>query len=70
MISKAIEASAALASRDLRVFPQGSYRNRTNVRTDSDVDICVLCKDSIFTSYAFAPGTKDSDVGLGEATYS
>lgn len=47
-IRKAIRASESLAARDVRVFPQGSYRNRTNVRQESDVDICVLCTDSFF----------------------
>ena len=41
-VRKAIDASSALEGRDIRVFPQGSYRNRTNVPQDSDVDVCVL----------------------------
>ena len=47
-VRKAIDASPALKGRSIRVFAQGSYCNRTNVRTDSDVDICVLCDNSIF----------------------
>lgn len=47
-IRKAIAASDALASRSVEVFAQGSYRNRTNVRQDSDVDICILCRDIFF----------------------
>ncbi len=41
-INNAVLKSAALASRSVTVFAQGSYRNRTNVRQDSDVDVCVL----------------------------
>ena len=48
IIRKAIEASRALENRSVIVFPQGSYRNRTNVRQESDVDICVMCRDSFF----------------------
>jgi len=47
-VRKAINAHAALANREIRVFAQGSYCNRTNVREDSDVDVCVLCSDSMF----------------------
>ena len=45
-IKDAVAADATLASKTVRTFPQGSYRNRTNVRQDSDVDVCVLCERS------------------------
>lgn len=41
-INNAVLKSTALTSRSVTVFAQGSYRNRTNVRQDSDVDVCVL----------------------------
>src|ERR1700741_2991253 len=47
-IRKAKDASLSLSKRGVRVFAQGSYCNRTNVRQDSDVDVCVLCTDSFF----------------------
>lgn len=47
-IKKAVDASNALKNRSMRVFAQGSYCNRTNVRQDSDVDVCILCRDTIF----------------------
>ena len=47
-VGNAIDASQALAARRIRVFAQGSYRNRTNVRAESDVDICVYCPDPFF----------------------
>jgi hypothetical protein len=50
-ISKAIQSSTKLQNRDIRVFTQGSYRNRVNVRRDSDVDIGVVCFDSFFPDY-------------------
>ena len=47
-VQRAIDSSTALTGRTLKVFAQGSYRNRTNVRADSDVDVCVRCADTIF----------------------
>lgn len=54
VIHNAIDASSALSSRAITVFAQGSYRNRTNVRADSDVDVCVLCRDSMFLTFRLA----------------
>jgi hypothetical protein len=51
------------------VFAQGSYANRTNVREDSDVDICVLCKDTCFTDYTMSDGLSDAVFGHGTAVY-
>lgn len=50
-IREAIAASDKLRSRNIRVFTQGSYRNRVNVRKDSDVDVGVLCFDTYFPEY-------------------
>jgi hypothetical protein len=69
-IRQAIQASAKLRNRNIYVFTQGSYRNRVNVRRDSDVDIGVLCRDSYFSEYpddnvkaqlakSFVPATYD-----------
>ena len=33
------------------MFPQGSYRHKTNVRADSDVDICVRLNTTFFPDY-------------------
>lgn len=50
-IRQAINASLKLNYRNIKVFTQGSYRNRVNVRKDSDVDIGVLCFDTYFPEY-------------------
>jgi len=48
-IRKAVSSSPSLSARtDIQIFPQGSYRNRTNVRAESDVDICVCCSGSVY----------------------
>lgn len=61
-IRKAISTSDSLNKRSIKVFPQGSYRHRTNVRADSDVDICIVCRDSIF--FDLPDGTKPADFGI------
>lgn len=51
MIRSAIRSSPKLQSRNIKVFTQGSYRNRVNVRKDSDVDIGIVCYDTYFSDY-------------------
>lgn len=78
-IRAAISGYPALAARNIKVFPQGSYRNRTNIPTESDVDICVVLKDVIFSDWTFTEGqswkTPDQvaafwrEAGLSEAAY-
>ncbi|PWU19845.1 MAG: nucleotidyltransferase [Verrucomicrobia bacterium] len=50
-IKKAIAADEKLSKMDVSVFAQGSYPSRTNVRLDSDVDICVRYNDAFFDTY-------------------
>ena len=50
-IRQAIQDSDKLKNRHIKVFTQGSYRNRVNVRKDSDVDVGVLCFDTYFPEY-------------------
>lgn len=47
-VRKALAANTSLSKLSIKVFAQGSYCNRTNVREDSDVDVCVRCSDSFF----------------------
>jgi len=51
-IRKAIAASPTLSSKQIEVFVQGSFANGTNVRQDSDVDVCVLYKQAFFPNYS------------------
>ena len=60
-VRNAVNNSPKLKHRGVKVFPQGSYRNRVNVRQDSDVDVGVLCYDSYF--YRYPPGVTDAHVG-------
>jgi hypothetical protein len=67
MVRRAIAASPRLQNRNIRVFPQGSYRNRTNVRRESDVDVGIVCFDTFFEGYP--SGTTRETFGNVPATY-
>lgn len=67
VVRNAIDSYSALKNRDIRIFAQGSYRNGTNVKTESDVDICVCCVDPCFLD--LPDGITKWDVGLFEPTY-
>jgi len=66
-IRNAIAASDKLRARDIRVFAQGSYRNRVNVRQDSDVDVAVVCSNTFF--WEGQPGQTLASLGFSDATY-
>ncbi len=69
MIADAINDFEKFQDMEIEVFPQGSYRNNTNVRNSSDVDICVCYQDAMFTDFSFAQGLTDNDFGLIDASY-
>jgi hypothetical protein len=66
-IRKAIAADPKLSSMNVVTFPQGSYRNRTNIRIESDVDVCVCCKAVFFAQYP--TGTTRETFGNSPASY-
>ncbi len=68
-VRKAIAAGTKLSSKSIEVFTQGSYANRTNVRQDSDVDICVLYTGAFFADYSMSEGLNDSVLGYTDGTY-
>lgn len=68
VIRKALNADDFLAERS-RVFVQGSYRNRVNVRKESDVDIGVLYTGGTFYP-DYPPGKTQEDFGNITGTYS
>jgi hypothetical protein len=65
-IRKAIAASSTLSTMNIKVFAQGSYANRTNVREDNNVDIYVLCRDPFFTDYTLSEGLNDAALGYSD----
>jgi hypothetical protein len=47
-VKAAIDAWSPLGGRGIDVFLQGSYKNSTNIRGDSDVDVVVHCPQTFF----------------------
>jgi len=66
-IRNALNANAKLNSRNIKIFSQGSYRNHTNVRKDSDVDIGILCYETFFMN--LPEGYTREDFDIDPATY-
>ena len=66
-IRAAVNGSAKLNQRSIKVFTQGSYRNRVNVRQDSDVDVGVMLYDSFLVEYP--EGKTREDFGNTAAGY-
>jgi hypothetical protein len=61
-VRKALDASEKLSKLSIKVFAQGSYCNRTNVREDSDVDVCVRCANTFF--FELPEGITNVDCGF------
>lgn len=69
LVTEAVKSYSPLRNRSLSIFAQGSYRNRTNVRQESDVDVCVLCSDTFHYDLDHAPGASRELLGISPATY-
>jgi len=68
-VRNAIKASAKLRDLPISVFTQGSYANRTNVRQESDVDVCVLYTGAFFDDYSFSEGLDRAALAIESGTY-
>jgi hypothetical protein len=66
-IRSAVSSSRTLNARKILVFTQGSYRNRVNVRQDSDVDVGVMLYEYFLAEYP--QGKHDDDFGNYGAGY-
>jgi len=51
MIKDAINSHETLKNKGLEFIVQGSYGNNTNVKIDSDIDICAMLKDTFYSEY-------------------
>lgn len=69
MIKEAIFDSPILSGKDVVVIPQGSYQNNTNVRLDSDVDICICCRSTVKQEFCLAPSRNNIFTRFQPATY-
>lgn len=66
-IGDAVSNSPKLSSRKIKVFTQGSFRNRVNVRQDSDVDVGVMLYQYFLSQYP--AGKANADFGNVDADY-
>lgn len=67
VIKSAIQKDPTLSKMDISIFAQGSYKGRTSVKQDSDVDICVRL-NSTFARYP--EGKTREDYGNSEGSIS
>jgi hypothetical protein len=67
VVRNAIASSDKLKNKAIKVFTQGSFRNRVNVRQDSDVDVGVMLHDVFIADYP--PGKGHGDYGNTSSTY-
>jgi len=66
-IRTAINHSPKLKSKQILVFTQGSFRNRVNVRQDSDVDVGVMLYEYFLSQYPTGKG--DAEFGAQTVNY-
>lgn len=69
MINDAVRETKKLPGCNFSVYPTGSYRNNTNVRAGSDVDVAIVLEDAFW--WTLPPGLTEAQVGIGNtpATY-
>lgn len=65
MVRSAVDANDELKRLDYEVFIQGSFANNTNVRSDSDVDVCVMLKSTFYSDYPKGKTRDDYGFGIG-----
>lgn len=65
MINQAVRDTQILRGRNFKVYPSGSYRNNTNIKLGSDVDIAIVLTDVFFCTMPH--GWSTADVGLVDA---
>lgn len=66
-IRKAVANSHKLQTKRILVFTQGSFRNRVNVRQDSDVDVGVMLYECFLTEYP--AGKSNADFATYDVDY-
>lgn len=69
MIKDAVMAYEKLSDCTMEIFAQGSYANNTNVRQNSDVDICVMLTSTVFCNYVDGKINADYGYTTGSITY-
>lgn len=68
MIKNAVTGYDELSNCTMEIFAQGSYANNTNVRQNSDVDICIMLTSTFFGNYI--DGKTAADYGFIDGSIS
>jgi hypothetical protein len=68
-INEAIRAAPALAQKRIDVSVTGSYRNNTNIRADSDIDVAVVLRDDVFYALPADGSLTREMLGLQDSDY-
>jgi len=68
-IRNAVSNSPKLGARKIKCFTQGSYRNRVNVRQDSDVDVGVMLYQYFLSEYPEGKTSADFGITAGDYGY-
>ena len=63
MIKDAVRETGVLDGRNFSAYATGSYRNDTNIKLNSDVDVALVCHDAIY--YTLPAGRSREEFGLG-----
>lgn len=66
--SYALDLHQRYTSRKITLLVQGSYANRTNIPTESDVDVAVILESTFIPKYR--NGVTGSDYGFSDGTFS
>ena len=69
MIREAIHAHEPLKGKQTTVYATGSYRNNTNTRLESDIDVAVVLHDCFLSEYPSGKPPQASDLGYRKASY-
>ncbi|WP_437661635.1 nucleotidyltransferase domain-containing protein [Sorangium sp. So ce1182] len=69
-IQQAIRSAPKLAQKGIDVFVTGSYRNNTNTRADSDIDVAVVLRDVAFYEFPADGSVTREMLGIPDSDYS
>lgn len=67
MIKDAINKNELLSNYVIEVFAQGSYANNTNVKQNSEIDICAMLKSVFYPKYV--EGMEQDDYGHSSSQF-
>ena len=69
IIRHAIQKDPVLSKKNIEVFAQGSYLHNTNVKQDSDVDICIRYMDTFYYDLPSEPPNNPEYFGIIPSEY-